>query len=221
MVLEAAFRSQPQNDWITLVLLFVMGLFFVASFFFENKLPDTLKLILFPNTKQRERKDFSIFFDAYNLLLIVIHICVISLFLYFFSAYFYKPLALSQGVVLFKKIVFSYIIYILFYYSVHFILKEIFQFNKAIEQLTFLKFKYLNTVVLILFPFIILVAYANKWNVYILKITIVIALLLVVWRTIVLFTSNKNLIFNKLFYFILYLCTLEITPLVVIYKIMD
>jgi hypothetical protein len=37
---------------------------------------------------------------------------------------------------------------------------------------------------------------------------------------LLLFVNNKNLILNKLFYFILYICALEIAPLLFIYKMM-
>ena len=38
------------------------------------------------------------------------------------------------------------------------------------------------------------------------------------YRFVFIVIKNKKLIFNKLFYFILYICTLEIAPLLIIYK---
>lgn len=43
---------------------------------------------------------------------------------------------------------------------------------------------------------------------------------LFLFRFVFLVYKNKNLIFNKLFYFILYICTLEIAPLIIVYKLM-
>lgn len=39
-------------------------------------------------------------------------------------------------------------------------------------------------------------------------------------RIIVILSTNKNLIFSNLFYFILYLCAFEIAPLLVLFKLM-
>lgn len=40
------------------------------------------------------------------------------------------------------------------------------------------------------------------------------------FRLILMITYNKNLIFNHLFYFILYICTFEIAPLLILFKLM-
>ena len=51
------------------------------------------------------------------------------------------------------------------------------------------------------------------------KITIFVFLFLLIIRYSLLLINNKKLIFNNLFYFILYLCALEIVPLVIILKL--
>jgi len=81
------------------------------------------------------------------------------------------------------------------------------------------KSSYLRTIVLFLLPLLLLVVYSPMYQFGLLKITVACTLVLLVLRTVFVLVNNKNLILNELFYFILYLCTLEIAPLVIILKL--
>jgi len=81
------------------------------------------------------------------------------------------------------------------------------------------KTSYLRTIVLFLLPLLLLVVYSPVYQFSILKITVACTLVLLVLRTVFILMNNKNLILNELFYFILYLCTLEIAPLVIILRL--
>jgi len=81
------------------------------------------------------------------------------------------------------------------------------------------KSSYLRTIVLFLLPLLLLVVYSPVYQFGLLKITVACTLVLLVLRTVFILMNNKNLILNELFYFILYLCTLEIAPLVIILKL--
>jgi len=81
------------------------------------------------------------------------------------------------------------------------------------------KTSYLRTIVLFLLPLLLLVVYSPVYQFSILKITVACTLVLLVLRTVFILMNNKNLILNELFYFILYLCTLEIAPLIIILRL--
>ena len=72
--------------------------------------------------------------------------------------------------------------------------------------------------------------YANIFSIYVLLILteftqfsekqlLWISGLFFLYRFIFIGIKNKKLLFNNMFYFILYICTLEITPLLIIYKL--
>jgi hypothetical protein len=118
----------------------------------------------------------------------------------------------------FTQILTVVVLYIILRYVIGFILGEIFDLYDQQKQLTFLKLSNLSLLSLLLFPLLVFLNYSvGKYH----NITIIIGVILV----FILFflhyyklLKNDKLNFNNLFYLFLYLCALEIAPLIVIYK---
>ena len=78
---------------------------------------------------------------------------------------------------------------------------------------------YLSNLMLWSLPLILLSFYLQFFKSATLKITILFFIIMLVFRYVLLLINNKKLILNNLFYFILYICTLEIAPLILILKL--
>ena len=83
----------------------------------------------------------------------------------------------------------------------------------------FEKINYLNTVILWILPFLIFSNYTENYKELFLNITAVLVLAFLVLRYLLLILNNKKLILSGFFYFILYLCALEIAPLIIFLKL--
>jgi len=104
-------------------------------------------------------------------------------------------------------------------YFISLFIAHVFSISAFHKKLLFEKLNYFNSLVLWLLPLMFLLVYAQNNQKNILIGTIILFGILVIFRYILLLINNKNLIFNNLFYFILYLCALEIAPIVLIFKL--
>ena len=88
----------------------------------------------------------------------------------------------------------------------------LFNFKKKCNNYLTIKFKYLGTIGLYILMLNIVCIYSSGYNYELVYISLIISLLCLIISYFTIFFSFKNIIFKNWFYFILYLCTLEIIP---------
>ena len=98
-------------------------------------------------------------------------------------------------------------------------LSVIFEKEKDFEYVTYLKMSYLSNFSVLMFP-LLLIAYYVKYDSlsFSLFVFILAVALLLLYYVLIIF-HNQKMILSKLFYFILYLCALEIAPIILLYKL--
>ena len=97
---------------------------------------------------------------------------------------------------------------------------SIFNMESTIDKYLYQKLSYRNFLAVLVFVANLIVLYVLEPT-KILLVSIGIGILIL--NGITLFYSyktNRNLIFRQLFYFILYLCALEISPYIILYKVL-
>lgn len=212
--MEPIIRTIGTEDWITFIL--VASLFFVVvakSFFYQRFthfiiLPFNNKYIFMYNKKDRLINWFHIFFTLFQLL-------NLSLFIYlarrillegqdnaypFIFILILGLLALYLGIKVFLQLFNSFI----------------FNSGGQIGELIFKKLTYLNYSGIVMFFANVLLTYAVKDSKTLIYISLALILLinLIGWVTVL--RNHQKLITSNFFYFILYLCALEIAPFVII-----
>ena len=146
-------------------------------------------------------------------LLFVFTVLVFSLFFFYISEWIIPEIENSFQVYLkISALVFGYLTVFII---LDFTLCHLLEIKPRLAHFIAAKLVYLYTIALLLFPFLILKTFSFL-NVYVLLSAFSLFFIL---SFVLTFINNKNLIINKLFYFILYLCALEIAPLLIIYKI--
>jgi len=209
--------SLVTNNWITIIFILMLGLLVVANYFFERRFIKFRKLF---HSKQYfvEYVSITTVFHPFNVLFLFFQIIFYALLSLKVIEYFDKTMVKNQ-LLLFLKIVFGILIFYLFRYFKGKIVALIFKLQKDHETLSFMKLSHLAKVALILFPVLIAVHYFDfRAGILFLGLAIYTVFLLLL-KYIQLLRENQKLIFSKLFYFILYLCALEILPLIVVFKI--
>ena len=218
-MIEAENIIRQDNDWITITFFIMFIILAFQKILFENRLSHTSIFFL---KKGRVvgyfNKDKNIFFNFYQVLSFVVQILSISLLLYFLRSFF-----------IFKNTYNALYFYLIIVAGVssYFIIRAIigsffaiiFNLETIHKKISYEKISYTNNLILWTLPLLVITNYAkNNFDLF-LKITLVVFILLVLLRYLLIIENNKKLIFNNLFYFILYLCVLEIAPLVIIIKL--
>jgi len=203
-------------DWVTITLVVCLLVVALARHVYPREfqqfitLPISNKYFLVQGKTQQ-------IFHFFNILLFIAQILSVSLFIFLFFKVL-QPETVQANKYLFIQICTAYSVFVCVKFSIEKIIGTAFSLDTVINSYLFQKLSYRNLISL--FIFII-----NLFLYYIIEPTGTILLLfaatLIVFNGIALFYSyktNRNLIMSNFFYFILYLCALEISPYFILYK---
>ncbi|MFL1012500.1 DUF4271 domain-containing protein [Flavisericum labens] len=96
---------------------------------------------------------------------------------------------------------------------------SLFEIDQLIDQYIFHKISFKNYLGLILLPINALMLYSFTPSAILVYVIIILLLILNIIGLLSSLKSHLNLIKHNIFYFILYLCALEIAPYVILYKV--
>ncbi len=207
------------NDWVTLVFLTILLVLTTAKVLFNDRLYHLSTLFL-------SKKYFLFYFNKekssiinlFQILLFVVQVLTISLLLYYVNLYFQlKPGFYGLNSYLFIISVVS--LYIGSRFFLELFLAYLFDLKKVRKKITNEKVNYFNNLILWVIPLLVVCEYTTNYKTFFLKITFSIVALLLVIRYVLLLSNNKKLVFYDFFYFILYICALEIAPLIFFLKL--
>ena len=120
---------------------------------------------------------------------------------------------------LFIKLMFGIGIILVIKVLVERLLGSLFEMDALIDTYLFQKTSYKNYLGLVLIPINIILIYAVSPSKILIYIIISLLLLINLNGVITSFKNHQKLIINQFFYFILYLCALEISPYIILYKL--
>lgn len=215
--MEAIERTAVSNDWITLLLITAFILLVIAKYAFPHKFADFSMLFATNKYLLIQGKEPKIF-HPFNILLFGVNTISVALFIYVF----YDSLSTSeidQPKILYIRIATAYATFVLLKFSLEKIFANIVSIDKVMDHYLFYKLSYRNFMALILLPVTIFFLYIWRANPTALYIFLGIILLMNVIILLGMFRKNQQYILNNWFYFILYLCALEIGPYLILYKL--
>ena len=217
MSLERAFEN---NDILTLVYCLI----FLSTTFVKSIYPTrffALLSCLFSNKLFLDfAKQLQDVFTAFKVLLFVIQNLIFSAFFYLLID-FNKIAFDGTPAVLFIKIFTVLTLYLSAQYLLSMSIAKIFSFTEIYRIIHILKFSYLKLVAFALWPILILYTYSDVQNTSLASTFLICYfVILMALRSILVLVNNNKIIIQSLFYFIVYLCTLEIAPVLLMYKVM-
>lgn len=208
--MEIIERNFETSNWATLVLL----LCFVIIALMKLYKPQLLlgySIAFFSQGFIENRSDknpsifsvFHILIFLFSLLVysLTTHLLITNLNFYEYTSPFWLTLFYVSSFVFLKYVIIKLIVLTL-------------DLEEKTRYLLFSKTGYLYTISLWLYPILVLYQYWYSSK----NILIIYLLLLMAFRAFLVTKNNKKLIFNHFFYFILYFCSLELAPLLIIYK---
>lgn len=207
--MDVIYRHFVSNDWVTLFFLICLVLIALMKLY-KPQLLFGYSIAFFSQgfiEKRAEKKET--LFSPFNSFLLLFTTIIFSLLVYFvgftqteFDIHYFGLTLLTVASFIFIRFI-----------ATLFIIKTL-----DIEEITryfiFTKLGYMHTISIWLFPILVLYKF---WFLNT-QILLFFVCFLLIFRGFLVLKNNKNLIFSNFFYFILYFCTFEIAPLLIIYK---
>ncbi len=212
--MEAVSRTLESLDWITLVIFSSLLFLVISKRFFYTRfmnfmiLPFNSKYIFMYNKKDRLMNGFQLFFTLFQ-------VCNLSLFLYLTAS----ALLIKDGVdspLNYLVLLGALLAFLLAKILLQLFNGFVFSNDKVITEMIFKKLSYLNYSALALFLANLVLTYIAPGSQLVIYLGIFLFILVNIMGWITLIKNHQKLITTYFFYFILYLCALEIAPLVLI-----
>ncbi|MEH6770363.1 DUF4271 domain-containing protein [Maribacter arcticus] len=211
--MEPIARTFSQNDWITITLM-VSLLFpltaksiYYSRFFSFIILPFNSKYLTMYTKKEK-------LFNWFNILLSVFQIINTTLFIFFIWRV-YMPLSQVKNPFIFPLLLAGVFLFLSAKTMAQLFNGFIFNSYSIFNELVFNKLTYLNYSSFALFIANILLAYVFINSKIVISIALILFLVINIIGWVTVLRNYQNFISSYFFYFILYLCALEIAPLVI------
>ncbi len=212
--MEPAFRTITAYDWVTLIIFISLVLLVIAKILFGSRfmnfiiLPFNSKYIFMYNKKDRLIHGFHLFLTAFQIL-------NFSLYLFWVLSVLQGPNS-SQSPLFFLMILGLMLGFVVLKILLQLGNALVFDNYKTISEFIFKKLSYLNYSSGIMFVSNIIFAYIEPGSLAVVYASIFLILVVNMIGWVTLIKSRQKFITAYFFYFILYLCALEISPLVII-----
>ncbi len=206
-------RVIETKDWATFVFLLSFILIAITKTVFETRFNEFLR-ILVSDKYIKVYKDSTNLMSGFTILLFIVQIISFSFFIQVLLDYF--GYVKKTDWVSFIRISSLLTIFVLSKFLIEKIIAETFEIEEFIEQFNLQKVGYRTFIGLLILPVNIYLFYNNPSN-YLIFITLAVILIINLATYLISLKNYQNLLIGNLFYFILYLCALEIAPYYFIY----
>mgnify|MGYP001252003208 CR=1 FL=1 len=211
-------REVLLRDWYTGIIVISLTLIVAAKLLKPNRFIDFMKLIGNSNYLRIYFKDHQ-FFDPFDIVLFL-NFCVnasltaVLCYTYYgvdtsinFDGYLKLSLVLGLGILL--KIL------------IELAIGSLFELENLFHSYVFQQISTINFLGVILLPLNAFLIFGFPNQVPLLAVTLFFSVIIILIGFFKSIKSHQNLLINNLFYFILYLCTLEIGPYLILYKLVS
>ena len=212
-------RDVTSNELLT--VLIVIGLIFIAiaKLISPRRFDDFI--IVLGNSKYLKIyiKDQK-FFDKFDAVLFIN--LIISSAIFGFIIYKLTAIGISEPSINFMfKLILGIGLFILIKVLIERLVGSLFEIDKIIDNYLFQKITYKNYLGILLLPINALLLYSVNPSLTIVYIIVALLLTVNIVGIFTTFKAHQSLLKGNMFYFILYLCALEIAPYIILYKVFN
>lgn len=202
-------RITENKDWATFLFVLSFAIIALTKSVYENRFGDFMNL-LFSDKYNNVYRDGSHLKSGFTISLFFAQVISFAFFIQLSLNLF--GYASKTDWIFYIQIITFLIFFILSKYLVEKIIATAFNIEEFVEHFNLQKVTYRTYIGLIILPINIILFYYDTISRIIPLIIISTVLILNIITYLISIKKYQNLIFGKLFYFILYLCTLEIAP---------
>ncbi|WP_460220702.1 DUF4271 domain-containing protein [Psychroserpens sp. MEBiC05023] len=209
-------RDVISNDWFTIFLLLGLVCITLTKYIFTHRFKDFLAVI--GNSKYlkiyaRDQK----FIDGFDALLYCNGIISISIFAFISYSTLVNPAEFDLNQ--FFKLLFGIGVLFLIKVLLERLIASVFDIDELVDSYLFQKTTFKNYTGFVLFPINCIIIYALNPSKPVIYTVFGLIVLINLIGFITSFKNHQKLLLNNIFYFILYLCALEIGPYLILYKL--
>ena len=202
-------RVIENKDWATILFVISFAVIAMTKSAFENRFADFAKLI-YSDKYTNIYKDSNNLKSGFTISLFFVQIISLAFFIQLSLSFF--GYASKTDWILYIQIITFLIFFVLSKFLIEKIIATAFDIEEFIEQFNLQKVTFRTYIGLFILPINIILFYYDSISRNILIFFIAIVLIVNIITYLVSIKNYQNIIFSKLFYFILYLCALEIAP---------
>ena len=202
-------RIIDNKDWATILFVSGFALIAIVKTVFETRFNDFMNLIV-SDKYIKIYRDSSHLMSGFTILLFIVQILSLAFFIQLaLNSFGYIS---KTDWLVFIQIATVLFVFILSKFLIEKIIAATFDIEEFTEQFNLQKVSYRTYVALFLLPLDIILYYNDNLSQNGFLFIIISLIILNIITYIIALKNYQSLLFSKLFYFILYLCTLEIAP---------
>lgn len=202
-------RILDNKDWATVLFVLSFALIAVTKTFFEARFNEFLKLFV-TDKYLKIYKDPSHMMSWFTISLFFVQLISFAFFILILLNYF--GLASKTDGIKYIQIITLLGVFVLSKYLVEKIIATSFKIEDFMEQFNLQKVSYRTFIGLLILPVNIILYYNDVSSNLIIYGILLIILIVNALTYLISLKSYQSLLISKMFYFILYLCALEIAP---------
>ena len=207
-------RNNFSIDWATILFVLTFATIVYTRITFRNRFDDFMRLA-FSNKYLSTYRDTNNMKSGFTISLFFVQMVSLSLFIHYIISL--TNLTSLDSFPTYLRILSILIFFVLVKYFIEKIIAVCFNIEDFAEQYNLVKVSYRSYLGLLFFPLIAILFYNQITSPYFIWIVLGIFLIFNVILFILLLKNYQKIFSQFLFYFILYLCTLEIAPYVILY----
>ena len=209
-------REIISNEWYVIFFVLCLSILALAKRSFSTRFNDFLLLVGKSNYLKIYARDQK-FIDQFDALLFINLIISLSLFCFLGYSTFIDSIPFNLGA--FLKILLGIGSIILIKILLERLIGSLFGIDTLMDSYLFQKTNYKNYTGLLLLPINILLVFTIPLSVNVFYVIFALIFIINLIGFITSIKTHQKTIINNIFYFILYLCALEIAPYVILYKL--
>jgi hypothetical protein len=202
-------RIVENKDWATALFIFAFVLIAIAKSMFENRFNEFSRLII-SDKYIKVYRDSSQMSSWFTVSLFLVQLISLSFFIQL-ALHTFGIVSKTDWLIYIQIITFL-TFYILSKYLIELIIATSFDIEEFVEQFNLQKVSYRTYIGVFLLPINCFLFYSDSISKELLLGFIAIVLIINLFTYLVSLKNYQNILMSKLFYFILYLCALEIAP---------
>ena len=207
-------RIIDNKDWATYLFVISFALIAFTKTAYETRFNDFLR-ILVSEKYIKVYKDNSNLMSGFTIILFLVQLLSISFFIQLVLDYF--NYVSKTDWIIFLRIFTFFTVFVLSKFLLEKTVATIFNIEEFIEQFNLQKVSYRTFIAILLLPINLYLFYNDNLSKAVILSIIGVILVINLFTYLISLKIYQNLLIGKLFYFILYLCALEIAPYYFIY----
>ncbi|MDI1316307.1 DUF4271 domain-containing protein [Flavobacterium sp.] len=211
-------RILETKDWATYLFIFSFVLIAITKTAFEGRFSEFLR-ILVSDKYIKIYKDSSHLMSGFTILLFIVQVISFSFFIQLLLYHFDYITSKTDWVTFLR--IFTFLgVFVVSKFLIEKIVAAVFNIEEFTEQFNLQKVSYRTFIGMILLPVNIYLFYNNYISNILIYCVIIMILVINLYSYLISLKIYQNILIGKIFYFILYLCALEIAPYYFIYYLM-